>query len=721
MNPAGRRFSLEMSATLSQVLHRECPHEERSLDPRRTGLAGNDAVNTAFQYPIRVRIISRHIIRIEQCQSDFPLTATGWRIHPILRYDFSLMQDVICSASSGTEGDSGDTPESKTILSRTHAKGAARPRRVPWVLLRRISQTLAFTVFFAILLLLTWPLALPFDPRIIFQLDPLTHLWLIITRQPLQSVGWAVAALVFWAVFGRIFCGWVCPLGTMLDFSRWFTKWFQRIFRLYPKALQSSGSSVRGKRNGMTGTHSGRMDSSALKLPGSLNLWLLGVMLTLAAFKMPLIWVFDPIVLSFKFITVALWPAVDRPVRAAYTALDGRFYAEDFWYGVSRFFNRFILPYREPTYVDALLIVLFVLTLFILENHHRRWWCKYICPLGAMLRISYFVSPIKRRILDGCSACTLCEAECHFSGDDIHDCFYCMECIERCPTGKLTFLPGGKLARFDQSETGELSESKKEDTTRNGMREKIQGINASKLKINRRAFLGSIAAGVVVYPFLEVFNQKIRLPIDFIRPPGALGEQEFLERCIKCGQCLKVCLTNGLQPALFEAGLDGLWTPRLISRMGYCEYECNLCGKVCPTGAIQSLPLEDKKEAVIGTAYLNTDRCIPFVTDKPCIVCEEHCPIEDKAIKLYDVEAVREDGTRYIISRPKVIQERCTGCGICEFVCPLEGEAAIRIFRTAPKLEGGTGGYGDYPGYGETGADYPDSDETSGDYLESDG
>jgi len=555
---------------------------------------------------------------------------------------------------------------------------------------------------------------------VIFHLDPLTHLYLLVTRQSLQSIGWAIAAFVLWAILGRIFCGWICPLGAMLDFSRWFVERFQALFDLIPQS-KSAGSIRKARRSPVAF----RPDTTSLHLPGSLNLWLLGVLITLAAFRMPLLWVFDPIVLSFKFLTVALYPALDRPVRALYLGLDSKLYDNDFWYPINQFFNRFVLPYREPTYIDALLIVTFVLILFVLQWHHRRWWCKYICPLGALLRISYFFSPVKRRVAHGCTACTLCEVECHFSGDDVHDCMYCMSCIERCPERKVTFLPGAKLASFADSNTENVgstksaaAEGKSEKREKaNRLRAKIEGINMSKPSFNRRAFLGSVATGVVVYPFLELFNQKIRLPIDFIRPPGALPEKDFLDRCIKCGQCLKVCLTNGLQPALFEAGLDGLWTPRLISRMGCCEFECNMCGQVCPTGAIAALTLEKKKEFIIGTAYFDTDRCIPFVTDKSCIVCEEHCPTSDKAIKFHNVVVARDDGSTYESKQPYVIQDLCIGCGICEFVCPLDGESAVRVFRVAPKLgTGDTGGaesageygsYGVYEGYGS--GEYPKS------------
>ena len=119
---------------------------------------------------------------------------------------------------------------------------------------------------------------------------------------------------------------------------------------------------------------------------------------------------------------------------------------------------------------------------------------------------------------------------------------------------------------------------------------------------------------------------------DLIRPPGARSEREFLQRCTACGLCMKVCPTGGLQPTLAEAGLEGLWTPRLAPRLGYCDYDCNLCGQVCPTEAIAPLAVEEKQQVRIGLAAFDTTRCIPYAYGRDCIVCEEHCPIPDKAI-----------------------------------------------------------------------------------------
>jgi formate hydrogenlyase subunit 6/NADH:ubiquinone oxidoreductase subunit I len=146
----------------------------------------------------------------------------------------------------------------------------------------------------------------------------------------------------------------------------------------------------------------------------------------------------------------------------------------------------------------------------------------------------------------------------------------------------------------------------------------------------------------LAYPFLRGGGRSTRnFSSRAIRPPGAVEELEFLKRCIKCDQCIRVCPTNVLQPAWFEAGVEGLWTPVLNFRMGHCQLNCTACSQVCPTGAIQRVSVEQKlglgdhAEAgpiVLGSAHVDPGRCLPYSANIPCVVCEEVCPTSPKAI-----------------------------------------------------------------------------------------
>jgi formate hydrogenlyase subunit 6/NADH:ubiquinone oxidoreductase subunit I len=140
-------------------------------------------------------------------------------------------------------------------------------------------------------------------------------------------------------------------------------------------------------------------------------------------------------------------------------------------------------------------------------------------------------------------------------------------------------------------------------------------------------------------------------------------------------------------------------TPKLVPRLGACSFSCRACGQICPTGAIVELPLEEKQRTVIGLASVNRDRCLPWAYDTPCIVCEEVCPVADKAVHLEEIEVIGQDGQPVWIQQPRVVESLCIGCGICEHQCPVEGEAAIRVFArssTAVSMLLGTG-------YGGTG------------------
>jgi ferredoxin len=144
---------------------------------------------------------------------------------------------------------------------------------------------------------------------------------------------------------------------------------------------------------------------------------------------------------------------------------------------------------------------------------------------------------------------------------------------------------------------------------------------------------------------------------------------------------MTVCPTSGLQPVALEAGLEGVWTPRLVPRLGYCDYGCTACGEACPSGAIPPLDLDRKRSTVIGMAVVDRNRCWPWAYGVPCIVCEEMCPLPEKAIRLEEVVVTDNQGESVVVQRPYVLEDACIGCGICEYRCPVEGPAAIRVHR----------------------------------------
>jgi len=242
-----------------------------------------------------------------------------------------------------------------------------------------------------------------------------------------------------------------------------------------------------------------------------------------------------------------------------------------------------------------------------------------------------------------CAGCANCVPRCpmdtiseeDFSSDPA-ECIMCLNCLGSCPMGatKVGRKPGLNWGyEYDPS---------------------------------RRQLLASLATGVLGALLLRTKLFRWKSP-HLLRPPGARPEEEFLAKCVHCGQCLKVCPNHALRPTLLEAGLEGFWTPMLVPRSGFCDYDCNACGQVCPTGAIPALPLEEKRKQVIGTAYVNRDRCIS------CMMCKGVCPVG----AIEEVEGEREGMPALF---PQVNPDLCIGCGTCEYTCPVEGEAAIRVY-----------------------------------------
>lgn len=130
---------------------------------------------------------------------------------------------------------------------------------------------------------------------------------------------------------------------------------------------------------------------------------------------------------------------------------------------------------------------------------------------------------------------------------------------------------------------------------------------------------------------------------------------------------------------MLEGGLDSIFTPKLVARTGYCEFNCTLCGQVCPTGALRKLTLTEKHQLKIGNAWFDKDRCLPWAKGIPCMVCEEHCPTPEKAIRFRQGETVNTKGERVMVKQPYIVDELCIGCGICEYKCPLPGRSAVIV------------------------------------------
>jgi MauM/NapG family ferredoxin protein len=477
---------------------------------------------------------------------------------------------------------------------------------------RRIYQAVFFGLFLYLVLATTAALIGGHPVEWFLGLDPLVSLSTALAAQTLTvALAWAVPLVVLTLVFGRFFCGWLCPMGSLHHLFSWIGK-----LRRVP-------------------------DRVALNRPRPayrLRYLILIVLVGMAVLGSNQVGWLDPIAFTWRAFATVIIPAVDNPTGGAYQG---------------------VRAFHASTVIAALFVAALSLNLFI-----PRLYCRLLCPLGGLLgllaRFSLFRLHKDPAL---CKDCTACGADCQGAADpqgtlQVSECMLCLNCVYGCPRGGIRY---GLLPSPD--------------------------LTTDRLDLGRRRTVTAVLGGLAAVPILRTSDGIAPRPHpQRIRPPGALDEEAFLERCIKCGVCMKACPTGGLQPAWTEAGLEGLWTPILVPRLGPCEHECVLCTQVCPTGALHELVREEKvgkppavEPVRLGSAFIDRGRCLPWAMDTACIVCEEVCPTSPKAVYFKTVEVTSRNGERLTLKQPWVDLNHCVGCGMCERNCPVFDEAAIRV------------------------------------------
>jgi len=505
--------------------------------------------------------------------------------------------------------------------------------------IRRISQVVFFGLFIYLIAKTVYPLrsAIPVD--LFTQVDPLASgAAMLASRTIIREGLYALIIVALAVVLGRVFCGWICPLGTTLDACD----------KVFFRARKRAGTTNR--------------------LFG-LKYYILAGLLVTALFTRQAVYLLDPLSLLTRTIVLCVFAPIQHAFRWLAWAFDswsssgvGPVSAVGTWMG-DRIGPWTFIADPELYFRQALVVLAIFVGIVGLNSISRRYWCRNLCPLGALLALLSKVSILKRVVGENCSDCAKCMRECKMGAilEDprltrMPECIECFNCVADSPKKAVSFR----------------------------LRPRPEFRPETALDLSRRRILQGAGVGLAFAVVAAIDpgrkralsgSSEIKLSSqDLIRPPGSVIEDEFIARCVRCGGCMKVCPTNGLQPAIHEAGIEGFWTPILVPRIGCCTQECNACGEVCPTNAIEPFTIAEKSYIFIGTATIDRSQCIAWAADKKCLVCDEYCSY--KAI-----EWKVADGAK----RPFVNEKKCVGCGICESACPIQPVAAIRAYSRGDK------------------------------------
>ncbi|MBP7050274.1 MAG: 4Fe-4S binding protein [Phycisphaerae bacterium] len=517
-------------------------------------------------------------------------------------------------------------------LSRTHRR--LGPSRSAW-LVRRSAQAACLIAFLALFFYVCWPYgsrqyAEAFHAREIVDAE------LFLFLDPLVSVSTAVAArMLVWSlpiaagVIGlclllpRAFCGYVCPFGTLFDL-------FDGLLgRVVPVAST--------KREGCW---------------TSARYYVLGVVMIAAVFGVLL----SGFVAAMAVLTRAML-LIATPAQTG--LLKG-------WH---------LIP---PGNLGHAISILLVVLMFCLGLLGRRFWCRCVCPTGALLSLCSVLRLRERRVTDTCVKCGRCIEVCTFAAirDDFStrplNCASCHACSAVCPMGAVEFAWRWRPVKRAPS--------------------------GPEVVLSRRGVLAGLGGAAVIGVGVPLATRRASARREIpIRPPGSVPEDKFLQLCVRCGQCIKVCPNNVLQPAGFEHGFNGLWTPRVTADWSGCEPTCNNCGQVCPTGAVRALSLEEKRAARIGCAQVDRGTCLPHAGRDACQLCVDECRMAGyNAIEFIRVGGETDERGDPIEGSgrlaPVVRDDRCVGCGLCQMRCrAINVKSKGLLDRSAVRVVAGPG------------------------------
>lgn len=427
------------------------------------------------------------------------------------------------------------------------------------------------------------------------------------------------------ALFGRVYCSFLCPLGIMQDMVIWLNR----------------------KMKGARAPFSYRSEWLKLRYTVLIALTIAFV----AGFSLlPLL--LDPYSIYGRMVTHLLAPVWQTGTNALAVYSDK--------------YELYLIA-KYDIYGQGITAVIisaaYLLGISFLAWRYGRLYCNTICPAGTILgtisRFSLMKISIDKNKCRQCGLCAMkCKAGCMDADEQKIDgsrCINCFDCLEFCPRQAISF----KLAAQEPVVLPDPVASK-------GGTDHTLGISRRKLLIT--SALAMAAAGAAVLKAADTARAAFSAPGSLpVSPPGAKSWDHLQETCTACHLCISQCPNQVLTPAAFEYGVGGIMQPVMNFTRGYCEYDCHRCGDVCPNQAIQPLKPAVKRKTKIGYAVYKPKQCVVITDDVHCGNCAVHCPTQAITMVKYNDKEI-----------PSIDRSLCIGCGSCEYHCPAN-PSAIRV------------------------------------------
>jgi ferredoxin len=441
--------------------------------------------------------------------------------------------------------------------------------------------------------------------------------------------------LLFTLLMGRIYCSSVCPLGVLQDIIAYFSK---------------AGKQGKKKKYSYSKPHNILRISvfivSIILLYESIAL-LMSLIEPYSVFGRIMVDLFKPIYLLGNNLLATIFMKFDN-------------------------FTFYQMNVAIQSMASFCITAILLIIIAVLSWRNGRTWCNSICPVGTLLgvisRYSFFKIRINKEKCIACGRCaTNCKSSCIDAAHkkiDYTRCVNCFDCLDSCSSRQALSY------RFSfpwKKEAGSIID-KKEKTT------EPEEVPDQSMRTFLLAGLTSAIAAPKVFAQAKSLLAKGEHCIPYVRkqpitPPGSISLNHFQTHCTACHLCVSKCPSHVLKPAFDEYGFSGVMQPTMNFEKGFCNFDCNICGHVCPNGAIKPLTIQKKHHVQTGTVTFIKENCIVYREGTNCGACSEHCPTQAISMVPY------KNG----LTIPETNPDICVGCGGCEYVCPARPYRAVHV------------------------------------------